>query len=187
MATRTWIFRWRTACWTALVVSRLLTLAWRSASLGTRSRASQGRSGTEGTHGRAAQRLARPLTPLPVLHACRYKDPRIYAKQEFEGRSCDVFSAGVCLFVMVTGLAPWRRPELGDQRFARIYSGTMRGLLLEWASKEREALIRDQLRRVLLSRHLLDLLQRMLCPPEARLSVEQILAHPWLQEDGHGA
>jgi serine/threonine protein kinase len=94
-------------------------------------------------------------------------DPRIFAQQAFEGRSCDIFSAGVCLFLMVTGSPPWSRPEMSDQRFKMIYSNRLQQLLTHWGMQR--------------SAPLVDLMQRMLCPPAQRLTADQVLAHPWLK------
>jgi serine/threonine protein kinase len=36
----------------------------------------------------------------------------------------DVFSAGVCFFIMLTGMTPWSAPTRSDPFFRHVYVGT---------------------------------------------------------------
>jgi len=104
-----------------------------------------------------------------------YMAPEIYSENAhlvgsgFDPRKADVFSAGVCLFMMLVGLAPWERPSQNDQRFQLCMEGRIKDLLVLWRRDDVPALA-------------LDLLGHMLCPYDKRYSIEDVLAHPWLRQ-----
>lgn len=97
------------------------------------------------------------------------------------------FVQGVLLFLLATGNAPYdQRAEHGgplcrqlgsprdDANFVLLYTGRLPALL--------ELLPL----RAPLSADLVDLLQRMLTPPERRIDIRGVLAHPWLQRAAAG-
>jgi serine/threonine protein kinase len=100
-----------------------------------------------------------------------YMSPEIFANQQFDGRQADIYSAGVILFIMVTGTPPYERPTPQDKRFKLIYNNRLEYLLTRWGFKDR------------LTSPLRDLLQKLLAPPEHRLTLDQILAHPWVRSN----
>ncbi len=99
-----------------------------------------------------------------------YMSPELFGGQAFDGRACDVYSSGVILFIILTGVPPFEMSAESDARFRLIYSGQLRKLLQTW-----------QLLHVV-SEQAIDLLSHMLCAPEKRYTIEQILAHPWLTD-----
>ena len=84
---------------------------------------------------------------------------------EWNARSVDIYALGCCLFAMLTSSHLKDKKHKGDQ--ARVYRGRP---------------ISEVLRRrgVVVSRQAQDLLQGMLAKPSRRLSLEQVLSHPWL-------
>ena len=103
-----------------------------------------------------------------------YMPPEIWANRNhplrpYSGEAMDVWSAGVTLFVMLTGVESYRVPDLHDQRFAAM-TGNLNALFEELG--------------IAVSPRCLDLLQRMLQrDPNNRIDFTQILfePHPWFQ------
>jgi len=63
---------------------------------------------------------------------------------------------------------PYQLPALSDQRFALIYQGNLNTLLTAWQMQN------------IMSPAAKDIISRMLCPPERRANIQQILAHPFV-------
>jgi serine/threonine protein kinase len=104
----------------------------------------------------------------------RYMAPEIYAKKDaFDGLAADIWSAGVVLFMMITGRLPYERPSIEDSGFfdlvdERFYWDTkVVNPLMSWGCE--------------ISSELVDLLMTMLRPnPRERATLSQILKHRWL-------
>jgi len=87
----------------------------------------------------------------------------------FDGFAADVWSSGVILFVLLVGLAPFKWPNSTDVRYAQIKRGKLKELM--------EAHLPDNT----VSDEACDLLQNMLWrDPRRRLTLAQILQHPWV-------
>ena len=80
--------------------------------------------------------------------------------------SFSLSSPGIILFISLTGVPPYQLPAVSDQRFALIYNGNLAKLLAAWQMTN------------IMSAGAKDILSRMLCPPERRMNIQQILAHP---------
>jgi serine/threonine protein kinase len=101
-----------------------------------------------------------------------YAAPEVFANAEYDGRKADVFSLGVVLFCMLTGLPPWSQPTASDKRFEMIVmKGELRKLLQMWNRSED------------VSPDAEDLLKHMLCDSKRRFYIDQVLQHPFLKED----
>jgi len=96
-----------------------------------------------------------------------YMAPEIYAYQRFDGQKADCFSLGVIIFILLTGFPPFTTPNASDKCFQYMYYGKMEWLLKQWKLHE----IIDQNARNLLS--------KILCHPKKRISIKDILEHPW--------
>jgi len=98
-----------------------------------------------------------------------YQAPEIYfgTAQRSSGKG-DVFSLGVTLFVLLTGIPPFDLPDPAvDQRYNYIQLGRMAELLELWGKR--------------VPADAVDLLTQMLAHnPAQRISMPQVLAHPWL-------
>lgn len=99
----------------------------------------------------------------------RYMAPEIYHHQSFDGIAADVWSLGVCLYMMVTGHELFGRPDRTDHRYG-FYSGS--------GNTNALAVLTPSLSENELC---LDLLQRMLkVDGSQRISLEELLTHPFL-------
>ena len=87
--------------------------------------------------------------------------------QAYSPTSNDLWGAAVILFIMVVGAPPFELPSASDQRFNAIIEGNLKFLVNHWGIFH-------------LSPELLDLMQGMLRPQAQRLSMQAVLAHPWL-------
>lgn len=90
-----------------------------------------------------------------------YIAPEVFNKKGYDGYSCDIWSAGVTLFYMLTGNQPFKGTNIQSLN-SSIMSGNY-----------------DKLDSV--SLEVRDLIDGMLqVDPKKRLNVKHILAHPWL-------
>jgi serine/threonine protein kinase len=90
-----------------------------------------------------------------------YCAPECLARRQYDGRLSDVWSLGVVLFAMVTGSVPWTVANT---------SAMLRQVLS--ANYTIPAHVSPKCR---------DLIQKMIvCDPAQRVSVERVLAHPWM-------
>ena len=97
-----------------------------------------------------------------------YMAPEIFSSLSFSGPLADVWSMGIVLFISLFGVPPYQIPARSDQRFALIFSGQIARLLAAWKMTE------------VASPDAVDLIARMLCAEDRRISVDEVLAHPWL-------
>jgi len=99
-----------------------------------------------------------------------YMSPEIYQNRApFDGDAVDVWGAGTILFCLVTGNKAYGIPHPTDAYFCAVTS-RLANLLDSWG--------------VDLSSSCIDLLQKMLrIDPQSRLTIEEILDHPWLAHD----
>jgi serine/threonine protein kinase len=98
-----------------------------------------------------------------------YMAPEIIHRLPFNGRKADVFSLGVMLYCMIIGHKPFDIADRSQISYRLISSGR----LVEYLQRSGTMLP--------LTPAAFDLLSRMLCPESSRITVEEILAHPFLQ------
>ena len=123
--------------------------------------------------------LAREITRgqrLEERSACgklRYMSPEVFSCIQFDGVLSDVWSVGVCLFVMLVKVFPWNIPHSSDPLFVMICSGRLNDVMKGWGKQ-------------LLSDGLCDLFAHIFCPEERRHSIAQLLESDWLKDVWHG-
>lgn len=90
-----------------------------------------------------------------------YAAPEVLKRKEYTGPEVDIWSLGVLLYVMTCGRLPFYDPGSEKKTIKKIYKGSfsMRGI---------PPLLCDMLSRMLV----LD--------PTKRLTIEEVLEHPWL-------
>jgi len=98
----------------------------------------------------------------------------------WDGFKADIYSLGVILYTLLILNFPYetkryarnRRDAYNQKDFKLIYKGGCDQLI---ARLDREGKLRSAI-----DPQAVDLIRRILVPPERRLSIEEILAHPWL-------
>lgn len=115
--------------------------------------------------------IRRLMKPQGVCGKHNYMSPEVFANTDnFDGFAIDLWAAGVILYIMLTGFPPYDQANRTDQRFELIVNGRLAEQLLKWG--------------INLSDHAGDLLQKMLqLDPKRRLTLAQVLDHPWITND----
>ena len=101
-----------------------------------------------------------------------YMAPEVTAREgSFDGFAVDLWAAGVILFVLLVGMAPFKWAHETDKRYAKIAKGELKELLAG--------------HHITLSSEACDLLQNMFWQdPNKRLTLAQVLHHPWVAGSG---
>lgn len=110
------------------------------------------------------------IRPDGLLHTVcgtpSYVAPEILAKKGYDGAKADVWSCGVVLFTVTAGYLPFNDYNI-TVLYRKIYRGQFR--FPKWMSCD-----------------LKNLLSRMLdTNPKTRISVDEILEHPWFSSGGY--
>jgi len=98
-----------------------------------------------------------------------YMSPEVHSNQAVDVFSSDVFSLGVCLFVMLSGCPPFVEATHTDKRYRVIQRGDLYKLVRVWNLSEK------------IPPPAIDLLNGMLCCQDRRLNLQQVSEHPFLQ------
>jgi serine/threonine protein kinase len=115
--------------------------------------------------------MRRLMRPQGVCGKHNYMSPEIFANSDnFDGFAVDLWAAGVILYIMLTGFPPYDQATVADQRFELIVQGRLMEQLQNWD--------------ILLSPEAGDLMQSMLLlEPRDRLTLSQVMSHPWVVND----
>ncbi|TMW63921.1 hypothetical protein Poli38472_014626 [Pythium oligandrum] len=104
-----------------------------------------------------------------------YMAPEVHDWQPlgvYNGMQADVWSLGVLLFILVTGVPPFEAPHDGDARFRMVKYSGVQALLVKWQLDSR------------LPVALQDLLDQLLrVNTDERPDINEVYAHSWLVDD----
>jgi serine/threonine protein kinase len=100
----------------------------------------------------------------------KYMAPEIVSNQGFDGFQADVYSLGVILFCLLYGAHPYESPIQENLGYSLIESGCTKDFLELWKLNGKR------------SSNAEDLLQLFLAPAEERISLKEVLKHPWMME-----
>lgn len=104
-----------------------------------------------------------------------YAAPEIFSQEKYCGPVTDIFSAGIILFIMVTGHPPFCKPDVSDMRYKHIYNNNIERFW-ELVCTKKDGTIKSY------SDDFKDLVNSMLSPyPHARPSLAEVRTHPWMQ------
>ena len=108
------------------------------------------------------------IRPQGACGKKNYVSPEVIANRTpFNPQLSDIWALGVKLFIMLTGLPVVDMAYDLDERYQMVKAGRLGHMLLHW--------------NITLSAEAVDLMTRILRPvPAERLSLDQILAHPWM-------
>jgi len=102
-----------------------------------------------------------------------YMAPELLGAPKHYTKKCDVFAAGVIFFIMLAGFPPFQTAEKKDWWFDKILRGNTK---LFWKAHERTVKFNADAKKLLLD---------MMNPSEAnRLSVDEVIAHPFMRQAG---
>ena len=80
--------------------------------------------------------VRRLMTPMGTCGKKNYMSPEIFKNSSnFDGFAVDLWSAGVILYIMVTGFPPYDLPAVEDERFRIIARGELGRQLEAWESE----------------------------------------------------
>jgi serine/threonine protein kinase len=100
-----------------------------------------------------------------------YIAPEVFAYQGFHGALADVWSLGVMFFILLAGYPPFTKPHLHDRCFQYLFNQDCSFLLGKWNLLDK---IPSEAR---------DLLNKIFVPAKKRISLREVLEHPWLEVD----
>eukprot|EP00571_Detonula_confervacea_P017113 CAMPEP_0172312376 /NCGR_PEP_ID=MMETSP1058-20130122/17263_1 /TAXON_ID=83371 /ORGANISM="Detonula confervacea, Strain CCMP 353" /LENGTH=613 /DNA_ID=CAMNT_0013025809 /DNA_START=255 /DNA_END=2096 /DNA_ORIENTATION=+ len=105
-----------------------------------------------------------------------YMAPEVCMRHEtFDGFAIDLWAAGIVLFEFLVGKKPFAMPDPVDQNFHTIAVEDK----LDWLLQSKEIEVNDEA---------VDLLQKMLqYDPAKRLTLSEIINHPWVRGKGKKA
>ena len=92
----------------------------------------------------------------------------------YDGKKADIFSLGAALIILVTGKCGFKNATKSDPLYCNIIS---KDYNIYWSEVE------ENLSYITLSPEFKDLFIKMIkCDPEERITIEDILDHPWFNE-----
>lgn len=109
----------------------------------------------------------------PPLGKMQYMSPECCvcktSDKTYDARANDIWCLGVMLFMMLFGVPPFQTPSHSDARFTYCLRDAIPTLVKLWKKEH------------LASPMAIDLLHKIFKPEEKRITMEQIMCHPWIR------
>ncbi|KAF0687448.1 Aste57867_20812 [Aphanomyces stellatus] len=107
--------------------------------------------------------------PVTAAGKFFYMPPEMFASAQFDAMKADMWSLGILLVVMLTGMPPFGRATSSDNVFVSFETYGIRTLLRGWKVSH------------YFSSDAMDLVEMLLvASPQQRLSIQDVLHHPYL-------
>jgi len=100
-----------------------------------------------------------------------YMSPEALAGLPVDAIASDVFSLGVCLFIMLTGSPPWQEASSDDSSFYYVRRGHLGKIVQLWGFAKCVPPLA------------VNLLSGMFLPQEQRLTLQEVISHPFLADE----
>jgi len=100
-----------------------------------------------------------------------YMSPEALAGTPVDAVASDVFSLGVCLFIMLTGSPPWQEASSDDSSFYYVRRGHLGKIVQLWGFAK------------CVPPAAVNLLTGMFLPQAQRLSLQEVMSHPFLADE----
>lgn len=123
-------------------------------------------------------------SPKSMVGTPSYLAPEVLknplARRPYDGKKVDIWTCGVCLFVMLYGHYPFDDPyDRSNDRTKRMLRRIAQGRI-EIPKYQYRPINTEQRKPALVSEECRDVLKRVLDPnPRTRMSMGQIMSHPW--------
>jgi len=129
-------------------------------------------------------------TPLYMSPECRWRARRqsdqtyIENTERWNARANDVWTLGIALFMMMFAVPPYRECANSDKAFIFFTSGSFcpPGVTAP-PSHNLKQLIRAYKRSVMRTDLLVEFLQSIFVPEKKRITLDQMIQHPWIKDE----
>lgn len=112
------------------------------------------------------------------LGTISYMAPEIHKGEKYDGKAVDVFAAAIILFVVMTQRPPFASGHPDDVHYGLVASGGDQASMFWQAHAEAND---DE---DIYSSEFKDMFEKMMkMNPDERLTIAEILSHPWMQGD----
>jgi serine/threonine protein kinase len=117
-----------------------------------------------------------------ILGTETYMAPELHLRQPYSGASIDLFAAGIILFNMISGTAPFQKAHpTGDSRYRLLCINDHNQF---WTSHELNVQKQTGHQTQFFSDDLKDMLNSLFAyDPVLRMTISELKSHPWFQGD----
>ena len=98
-----------------------------------------------------------------------YKSPEIVQKKCFDAKANDIWTMGICLFMILFGGVPFIKASNNEQSFKHIMNGNLFNVLKIWN------------KQYYVTEEMLDLMNKFFQFENQRITLKQIMKHSWLK------
>lgn len=105
-----------------------------------------------------------------------YMAPELLALSKYKGEDIDLFALAVILFTLLAGFHPFNKAQNNDLSYRKLIQNDAKAF---WNLQTKK--LKSE---TAFSENLKDLLTKMLsAQPSQRLNIDEVIAHPWTQDN----